>query len=101
MQPKQQKAWKSWSKAFASALVFLVALVAYVSTRDYIIQMIGIYFTGVFEGASSMILVFLFAVKYGDALTEVYFGLRELGHRRLLLEEQEQTQEDKKSDNQH
>jgi hypothetical protein len=51
--------------------------------------------------ASSMVLVFLFAVKYGDSITEAYLGLRELGHRRLLLEEQKQIQEDKKSDSQH
>jgi hypothetical protein len=100
LQPNK-KAWKSWIKAFSGALVFLVALVAYVSTREYVIQTIGIYLTGVFEGGASMIMAFLFAVKYGDSINEVYLGLRELGHKRLLLEEQKQIQEDKKNDNQH
>ncbi len=99
MQPNK-KAWKSWAKAFFGALIFLVALIAYVSTREYVVQSIGIYFTGVFEGGASMILVFFFAVKYGDSINEVYLGLRELGHKRLLLEEQMQIQENKKIENQ-
>jgi hypothetical protein len=95
-----KKAWKSWVKAFAGALAFLIALITYASTRDYFIQNTNIYYVAFFEGACSMILIFLFAVKYGDSINEAYLGLRELGQRRLVQEEQKETQKHTQTENQ-
>lgn len=89
------KMWKSWVRSFGWALGALVALIAYASTRDYFIQSTNIYIVGYVEGAFTMIVIFLFAVKYGDALNEVYFGLRELGRKRIEREEQKENQSQK------
>jgi hypothetical protein len=76
-----RKAWKSMTKAFSRTAAFLVALIAYASNRDWLMQRMDRYIVGYFEGICSLIVVLLLIVKYGDAISEVVIGIRVLGRR--------------------
>jgi hypothetical protein len=74
-----RKARKSIIKALSRIVAFLVALIAYASNRDWLLQRIDHYFVGYFEGICSLVIFFILIEKYGDAISEVIMGLRTLG----------------------
>jgi hypothetical protein len=82
----KKKALSSWVKAFFQAIVAISAFIAYGSQRVWFIEKTNSWFVGFFEGICAMIIIFFLADKYGDAVNEVYQGLRELGHQRITRE---------------
>ena len=59
-----------------------VAVIGYLSQREWFIQVTNLWVVGVFEGTCVLIGIFVFLDKYEDSIAEVYFGLRELGRLR-------------------
>ena len=55
---------------------FLVAVIAYGSNRAWLIQRIGNYYTGYFEGVCSLLIIGYIAIKYGDAINELILRIK-------------------------
>jgi hypothetical protein len=74
-----RKTFHSWVKSLSWLVLSGVAVIGYLSQREWFIHATNLWVVGVFEGACALIGFFVFLDKYGDSLSEVYFGLRELG----------------------
>ena len=96
----ENKAWKSWGNAFVTALASIIALVAYASTREWIIQHVGVYYVGFLEGFGAMVLIILFAIRYGDAITEFVLGIRELGKKSAMRKVRKESRRHKQTETQ-
>ena len=86
-----RNALKAWVKSFFWVITSSLAFIAYASRRDWLLNALdnNLYYLGFFEGICSIALVFYLADKYGDAIDEIYLGIRELGSQRKKREAKE------------
>jgi hypothetical protein len=81
-------AMNRWVKGSVWVSASLVALMGYLSQREWFISVTNLWVVGFFEGACLLVAIYAFADRYGDSLAEAYCGLRELGRLRKSKDQQ-------------
>ncbi len=76
------KLFSSWVKGCSWLALSVVAVLGYLSQREWFTLATNAYVVGAFEGVCGLIGLFIFVNKYGDSIAETYLGLRELGRMR-------------------
>jgi hypothetical protein len=76
------KTFGNWLKSCSWVCVSSVAILGYLSQRQWFVSVTSSWIVGMCEGACLSIAICIFVYNYGDSLAEVYNGLRELGRLR-------------------
>jgi hypothetical protein len=73
---------RDWLSTVLYVILFIFGLVEYGQGRSWLKSIIGDWELGFFEGVIVTVVIFALIRKYGNAIAEIFSGLRELGRQR-------------------